>query len=167
LKCPTVRAELFIPPTYCDDALILWRLRYNFTLPTARNTVFKIDSTVCENTRRPIDKWEERRMNEVEDLIVRSRMPIFFVIWNVLEYRNSGFECILQVGWNSGIGFDDIAIINLDTAGFLEDLCFVLELLDTIISHFLREGGTRAAALYSFRPPSLSNGFVEYLGEDK
>jgi alkylated DNA nucleotide flippase Atl1 len=70
--------EFFVPPSPRDVAHVLRGLKYDFTLPTARNTVFKIGGTVCENTRRPIDKWEERRMNEVEGLVVQSKMPIFF-----------------------------------------------------------------------------------------
>ena len=46
-------------------------------------------------------------MDEIQDLAVGPRMPIFEFIWNVLEFLDAGQEFFTQVSINKGVRLPD------------------------------------------------------------
>jgi hypothetical protein len=77
-------------------------------------------------------------MDKVKNLFIRPRMPVLFTCRNFLQrcYRFS--QHCLESCRDSGIGLDNVPIIDTDRPSLFKYLGLVSELVDTPIYHFLR-----------------------------
>jgi hypothetical protein len=75
-------------------------------------------------------------VDEIEDKVVRIRMPISLMVWDVLERRNTDSEFFLCLLGDGTVGLDDdqLGVEDVYAARLLEVLTFVSELRDALQS---------------------------------
>jgi hypothetical protein len=75
-------------------------------------------------------------VHEIEDNALRPRMPVFLVVWDILECRHTDSELLLCLPGDGTVrlGDDELRIEDFYAARLLELLTFVSEFCDTLRS---------------------------------
>lgn len=60
----------------------------------------QVDASVGQDARAAIEERPERRVDEVEDALVATGMPVLAVLRNVFQRSDGGIELISESVWN-------------------------------------------------------------------
>ena len=137
MPCP--RSPAVVEECSSEHILMQEGKEQHRSFATSLDTVVKVSETIRKDSHSAIYEREERRVNEIENLVVRIGMSVLQFLRNALERLHGRLEFFLDSGGDGGVGLHDVATDDTDHTRLFKNLCFVLELRNTPVGHPLRK----------------------------